>query len=108
VHDQALPLTPDALGDERLEHRADDQLGRVRRDRRLHLVPGADNLDRHIVPQLGQRDVRALAEAVMRRDEEKDLQSIVGRGAHGGRRNRREPERLYADTDKRPIQFKPD
>src|SRR5262249_9268945 len=107
VHDQALVLAPDALRDERLQHRADDELRLLRGDRRFHLMPGADDLDRHVVPELRERDVRALAEAVVGTDQEEDLQSLGGRRARRGRRNRRDPEWLYPDTDKCPIRFKP-
>jgi hypothetical protein len=74
VHDEAAMVAPDGLGDERLEHRADDQLRPVPGDGGLHLGAGADDRDGDVVAQLGQRHERALAEAVVRADEEEDPQ----------------------------------
>ncbi len=48
--------------------------GPVLVDRRLHRGGRVDDRDRHLVAQLGQRDPRALAEAVVGRDEEEDPQ----------------------------------
>jgi hypothetical protein len=74
VDDQAAVRGPDRLRDERLQHRADDQLGLVRRDGRLHRLRRVDDGDRDLVPELGQRDPGALAEAVVGRDQEQHAQ----------------------------------
>ena len=74
VHDQAAMLRPDRLRDHRLEHRADDQLRAVLVHGRLHGGGRVDDGDRHLVAQLGQRDPRALAEAVVSRYEEEHPQ----------------------------------
>ena len=74
VHDQAAMLRPDRLRDHRLEHRADDQLRAVLVHGRLHRGGRVDDGDRHLVAQLGQRDPRALAEAVVSRYEEEHPQ----------------------------------
>jgi hypothetical protein len=75
VHDQAAMRRPDGLRDELLEHRADDEVGSMPRDGRLHRRSRVDHLDRHVVPELGERDPGALAEAVVGGGEEEDAHS---------------------------------
>ena len=58
--------------------------GPVAGDRRLHLAAGVDDLDRERVAELGQRDLGALAEAVVGGDEEEDAHCGEGRGAGAG------------------------
>ena len=72
VHDQAAVAIGDRGGDDRLEHRADDQLGPVAGDGGLHLEPGRDHRDGDLVALLAERDLRALAQAVVSGDEEQD------------------------------------
>ena len=45
-------------------------------DRDLHRLPGLHDLDLDVVAELGQRDLRALAEAVVGGDEEEDPQRV--------------------------------
>ena len=85
MDDQAAMPGPDRLGDDRLEHRADDQPGPVLGHRGLHLGARAHDLHRNAVAELGQRDLDALAEAVVGGDEEEDSQARERRGRRAGR-----------------------
>jgi hypothetical protein len=78
MHDQATMLAPDGLRDDRLEHRADDQLRRVARHGRLDRRTGVDDLDRDIVAEVGEGDGDPLAEAVVGRDNQQDPQRPLG------------------------------
>jgi hypothetical protein len=89
VHDQAAVRAEDRLGDERLEHRAHDQLRPVAAHRRLHRARRGDDCDGHFVTELAQGDFEALAEAVVRRDEKQHAQApsrdgTGGEGSHAG------------------------
>jgi hypothetical protein len=66
VHDQAAVLREDRLGDDLLQDRADDQLGLVTLDGDLHGLAGLDDLDLDAVAELGEGDLRSLAQAVVR------------------------------------------
>ena len=85
---QAAVAPPHRLGNDRLEHRADDDVRGVRAhgadDRRGVL----DNRDLDPVPELAQRDLHALAETVVRRGEQQDPQPFSG-GRRGGRQGGR-------------------
>jgi len=78
MHDQAPVARPDRLRDDLLEHRADDQLRSLPRDGRLHRRRRVDDLDGDVVAELGERDIRALAQAVVSRDEEEDARADRG------------------------------
>ena len=78
VHDQAAVPRPDRLGDDRLQDRADDQLGRVPGDGGLHRRAVLHHRDLDRVAELGERDLRPLAEAVVGGDEEEDPQRPGG------------------------------
>jgi hypothetical protein len=75
MHDQAAVPRPDRLGDDLLEDRADDQLGFDAGHGGLHRGGRIDDRHRDLVPQRLERDLGALAEAVVRRDQEEDPQS---------------------------------
>ena len=53
----------------------DDEVGPVRRDGRLHRRARVDHRHLDVVPELGERDPRALAEAVVGGGEEEDAHS---------------------------------
>ncbi len=105
VHHQAAVPGPHRLRDELLEDRADDQVRPVGGDRRLHGHPRFDHRHLDLVSHLGERDPRALAEAVVGGHEEEDAhvsqeaprppidpvrrRTPLRRGASGGRRCRR-------------------
>ena len=72
MDDQAPIPRPDRLRNHPLQERAHDQPRLVLSDRGFHLGVGVDHRDRHVMPQLGQRDPRALAQAVVRRDQEQN------------------------------------
>ena len=76
-----MPLE-DRRRDDRLEHRADDQLGMMTGCGGFHLEAGLHDRDVDLVPQLGERDLRALAETVVGGDEEQD--SHTGKTLGGG------------------------
>ena len=57
-----------------LEHRAHDQLRAVLVHRGLHRRPDVDHGDRDLVSEVRELDQHALAEAVMRRHQEQDLE----------------------------------
>jgi hypothetical protein len=78
MHDQAPVARPDRLRDDLLEHRADDQLRSLPRDGRLHRRRRVDDLDGDVVAELGERDIRALAQAVVSGDEEEDARADRG------------------------------
>ena len=78
MHDQATMFAPDGVWDDRLEHRADDQLGRVARHRRLDRRARVHDLDRDSVTQVGQGHEDPLAETVVGRGEEQDPQRPLG------------------------------
>ena len=84
VHDQAAMRGEDRLGDDRLQHRADDQLRPVAVHRRLHRCGGRDDGDVDLVALLLERDLHALAQAVVRRHEEQHAQAAVCEGEGGG------------------------
>jgi hypothetical protein len=72
VDDQAAVPRPDRLRDELLQEGTDDELWLVLGDGCLHRVGRVDHGDLHLVPQLGERDPRSLAEAVVGRDQEEN------------------------------------
>jgi hypothetical protein len=61
MHDQAAVPRPDRLGDERLEDRADDEVGPGARHRRLYRRGGVDDGDPDVVAEVDERDACALA-----------------------------------------------
>ena len=93
VDHEAAVVVPDRLRDERLQERAHDQLGLVRRDRGLHLVALRDNLDLDVVALLGEGDENPLGQTVVGGDEEEDPQRV--RRRHGALRHRQGRSDLY-------------
>ena len=79
VHDQAAVPGGDRGRDDRLQHRADDQLGVPAGDGGLHLEGGGDDGDGDLMTQLGEGDLGSLAEAVVGGDEEEDAHAGVTR-----------------------------
>jgi hypothetical protein len=77
MHTQAAMTAEDRLGDDRLEHRADDQLRPVAGRRRLHRAREGDDCDGDLMTELGECDLDALAEAVVRQEEQQHPQAAV-------------------------------
>jgi len=77
MDDEAGVLAPHRLGDELLEHRAHDQVGPVDLDGPLDERRRVDDLDGDVVAHLGEGDVRALAEAVVRGRHEQDPERVL-------------------------------
>ena len=77
MDDQARVLAPHRLGDELLEHRAHDEVGLVHLDGALDEVARVDDLDGDLVSHLGQGDVAALAQAVVRGGDEQDAKRVL-------------------------------
>ena len=73
MHDQTDESGPDRFGDRRLEHRGDDELGRVVGHRPQHGVFARGQRHRHRVAALGKLDLEPLAEAVVRRGQEMNV-----------------------------------
>ena len=80
VDDQAAARRPDRLRDPPLQHRADDQLRLMGGDGRLHGLRAVDNRDLDAVTELRERNERALAETVVRRDQEQDPAGCASAG----------------------------
>ena len=78
VHHETTVVSPNGLGDERLEHRTQDQLGVVLCHGRLNLVRSVDHGHLDLVTELGERDIRPLAQAVVCGDDEQNPQRSLG------------------------------
>jgi hypothetical protein len=75
MNNEAAVLRVHRLRDDLREEGADDQLGPVRLDGGLHGRARVHHRHRHLMSELGQRDLRPLAQAVVRRDEEEDAET---------------------------------
>ena len=79
MHDQAEIARRDLLGNCDLQHRRDDHVRRVARDGVHHRLARGHDANADFVAAFGQFDQEALAEAVMRGSQEKN---VHGKNSH--------------------------
>ena len=76
VHDQAEIARRDLLGNRDLQHWRDDHVRRVAANRVHHRLARGYDTDADLMAAFGQFDKEALAEAVMRRGQEKNAHEV--------------------------------